>query len=622
MKPSWKECLEGLSESSRIQIAVNRKEADSSVEGLADQSRLQQGIGSWSSLERNLLEDLVFRFGHQTIREGGPLWNSLPFSNVRRRLGMTLLRQKGVCFLLKEAWGERVYFCPEEVQKAFLSTLFNEKEENSGEIKILQQEETGSGIWNQLFHLLVMVEQEKISLTQKGKLSNPWIQKLDAELGIEGMPLQGSPWCDSEHSPGLSLLLDVAFTLGLLRKEQGFIVPVNENVKNWLRTPWSALMETLYRFIKNRLLEKKPELASLWMLLELRGRGETGSLRTVVTDWKEKAGNHQKVGRLTEELFHNWLRPLAAMGWLEAGETEEGPIWCWMPWTPPIGDLPSLQGYVKPDCEVLLPGFYPLSKRWLLAQYADWKGGDQLLIYSLSQSSVQRGRKAGLTSEEMLVHLKEIASGPLPETVIENVKTWGEVSTITLRQVWLASISGTPLTDLQVRNPHCECTESGALIIEKSALEEMKELLEAQGYRVNWEEEEQRAWWEDVDKRDTFQKDSWPPKTGKDPKVMDQIPDLKDSVPGFHHLPRMWTSGMRSYHPSTLEGLIRKAAELELDLKWESVSGERREFTPVCIFHRGEAVMTEGWNKKREKVQLPLQDIHRIQVATPWEENG
>jgi len=65
-------------------------------------------------------------------------------------------------------------------------------------------------------------------------------------------------------------------------------------------------------------------------------------------------------------------------------------------------------------------------------------------------------------------------------------------------------------------------------------------------------------------------------------------------VPGARNLPRMWTSGIRSYHPATFQEMVRQAIQMRLDLRVKGADGTIRQLTPRRLEHRGERGRSKG----------------------------
>src|SRR5690606_12665189 len=98
--------------------------------------------------------------------------------------------------------------------------------------------------------------------------------------------------------------------------------------------------------------------------------------------------------------------------------------------------------------------------------------------------------------------------------------------------------------------------------------------------------------------------------------VENRYPDLTEAVPGVRDLPRMWTSGIRSYHPATVQDMVRKAIQLRLELRIKEKDGTVRRLTPRQLENRAGAWTMEGENGGR-RVRIELDRIRGLQIRLP-----
>jgi hypothetical protein len=98
--------------------------------------------------------------------------------------------------------------------------------------------------------------------------------------------------------------------------------------------------------------------------------------------------------------------------------------------------------------------------------------------------------------------------------------------------------------------------------------------------------------------------------------VENRYPDLTEAVPGARNLPRMWTSGIRSYHPATVQDMVRKAIQLRLELRVKEKDGTVRQLTPRQLENREGAWTMEGEDGGR-RVRIELSRIGGLQIRLP-----
>ncbi len=154
-------------------------------------------------------------------------------------------------------------------------------------------------------------------------------------------------------------------------------------------------------------------------------------------------------------------------------------------------------GYVKADFEVFVPAYYPLDQRWMLAQFADYAGGEQMHVYLLSAKSVARGKERGMKEQEMVSVLERLSLTPLPQNVTERILQWGHRhQNIFFREVvvmegeadaeWVAH---------SVVEKHAEKIGPTRFLVEKNKVEKLATALQNKGYKVSWLDKEEDPIW-------------------------------------------------------------------------------------------------------------------------------
>ena len=151
---------------------------------------------------------------------------------------------------------------------------------------------------------------------------------------------------------------------------------------------------------------------------------------------------------------------------------------------------------------------------------------------------------------------------------------------------------------------------SRVLIADQSREKELRDRLKKMGYPPRSEEVTPQA--TGADPAEEGEGDAVP----EDFVVENRYPDLTEAVPGARNLPRMWTSGIRSYHPATVQDMVRKAIQLRLELRVQEKNGTVRQLTPRQLENRAGAWTMEGENGGR-RVRIELDRIRGLQIRLP-----
>lgn len=272
---------------------------------------------------------------------------------------------------------------------------------------------------------------------------------------------------------------------------------------------------------------------------------------------------------------------------------------------------------VQPDFDVLIPPFFPLDRLWELARFADYAGGDHYFVYRICEGSVERARERGMTEKEMMDLLERLTGGGVPANVAVGIHEWcRRVGRIVLRRVLLVEGDDEELIGELARIPELkemilERIGRRMLIADEGREEELRDRLKQLGFPPRYEGEKSRR------------PGAGSPAEGGGVKpepeeytVENRYPDAAEAVPGVRHLPRMWTSGIRSYHPATMQDMVRKAIQLRLDLRVKEKDGTVRQFIPRQLENREGAWLVEGEEGGR-RVRIELSRIGGLQIRLP-----
>ena len=85
-----------------------------------------------------------------------------------------------------------------------------------------------------------------------------------------------------------------------------------------------------------------------------------------------------------------------------------------------VGGSRRNAGLCRSDAEVYVPFHFPWEKRHELSLWADFMGGDYMLVYEINERSLVRGLQYGRTVDKILEKL-EAWAGEVPSSVTERL---------------------------------------------------------------------------------------------------------------------------------------------------------------------------------------------------------
>lgn len=610
MKPSLSACVKGLSQEVCKQVAdVYRCDADPDrlTDAILQNLKAGEFMQRAHPWELTLMEFLCFHWGDRGVPEER-LTELIPLPPSRSRIAIVLLRRKGLLFRLRQHPLGWVFWCPRDVRRSFLEARVP-LPPLPGERRA-EASQGFRGLWDPLFHFAVLLEGNGLTLTREGTVPRREERKLDAELELEEKRLTHSRWGEGAGSPALRMVSDFLQGLGILKEEGRQWKIQRDSFRRWLQRSWPERIAELFRLTEELLLKDRPDWDGLWWWME-RHLTDWVSAEELCLGWSAQVGQVPRPG-FVKEVEERWLHPLAVMGWVEE-RTDGREHWRWASWSRSGAEVPVMNGYVKPDLEVLLPPFTPLTHRFLLAQFADCMGGETLSSYMLNPDSVRRGARRGLSAERMLDTLREISGGPVPDSVVENIRLWAKENRPLLRKGWVLQF---PAEDRGERgmgelDPGLESLAEGVFFLPDALVGSIrKQLVEAGRPPL---EPEETHWWTS---------DSSPSEPAEEveaaARVESRFPSLEEAIPGFNRLPKVWTAGLRSYHPGTLRNLLRQATEMKLDLLIRSGENSPLRLTPLRMFQKEGYWHVTGRDEEGCSRNYTLEDLREVQILPPW----
>lgn len=98
--------------------------------------------------------------------------------------------------------------------------------------------------------------------------------------------------------------------------------------------------------------------------------------------------------------------------------------------------------------------------------------------------------------------------------------------------------------------------------------------------------------------------------------IENTFPAQDEAMPQLATLPKMWTQHFQSYHPQSLRDLLKRAAELQLEVEIQLTDQERLHGLPVEVkLDMGYWVVSiSGPHGKRS---YRLDDLGRVRIVVP-----
>lgn len=548
----------------------------------------------------------------------------LPLLPVPFRFAFTRLRQRGFLFSGRLSSGETVVVLPSDIREAWLAATFTDKCPSPDDTEVTRS--ARPGILHDLFHFLTIIDHGDMEWTGQGNVHKRSLQKVNSEIEMADEAFDEADWLlgNQTNFRGFDVVFTLAQRSGFIVEEQGQPPRLNRDcLQEWLKHSVEEATRTLYALVRAELLRKYPRKAAvLWWMEQQSG---WVALRDMGLLWMAQMGETSRDWEAFMEWWKTtWLEPLHALGWIDWGEGVSGTAWRWSVFSPYAESLQDkgkenlpATSYVQPNFEWLLPLYFPLDRRWQAAQFADLLRTDHMCTYDINPNSIKRAIKKGWTADEMIHFLKEHSVTPIPQNVDVSIREWArDKKKIHLERVAILTCEDTRLAQRLMNCPDFQEALKRKLgeknfLIEERAAKRIAVSLVKSGYHL-------------IDADGITAQDVFHSRKGhrhdRDVplRVSDDYPQLEESVPALLHLPKLWTSHMRRYHPSTLRQLIQRAVDMQLELEWSSQSAEERViFRPTRLFTAAGGWRMEGVDARKKRRQIPLTSIGRVRIRMP-----
>ncbi|MBH8585922.1 MULTISPECIES: helicase-associated domain-containing protein [unclassified Thermoactinomyces] len=511
---------------------------------------------------------------------------NLPLSKVEYQHLLDAACRRGWIYCLRNRHMERMYYVPWEIRVAWARSIsVAQSLRPLDEERVIPVQSNPLKASQAFFHFLTSLSHEPWLLNRTGHLSKKDLKKMDVELDLDDVHASWPGWS--------GFLLETARLLGLVTETKKHVAVHQTRWKSWLSTPWPKSVGQLYDAVRHVLLKDHPELDGFCLILEQLPAGTWWGLeqfwRRLKTEVPLKMP-FQFIKRLQE----GFITPMACMGWLESGRTEKGETcFRWMSYPPrewvDPGEMPV---YVDPAPEVYVPFHFPWEKRHELSLWADFMGGDYMLVYEINERSLVRGLQYGRTVDKILEKL-EAWAGEVPSSVTERLLDLKKrIGAVTL-STW---------TCLKIEND--DGAKDWPVRLEEAGWEVKK--LNGSEYFIKETPGKVRAWLKQQNREAIMEKKEWSGKAENLETDFEGIRDCRVEVPKPEPvpLPKAWFSGLRPYGINMAREMVRQSISHGLPLFMEH-QGRKMEVYPEHLrYENGKWMMEALVGTERKNIHL------------------
>lgn len=626
------QCLQMLSETTKQAIVteqnyrfgqISEPELENRISSLAF---LASAWNRFSDLEKRVIRLFLLQAAQGFL--GKKQWDRLARrEHVHLSHGLTQLRRLGIIYTVRKLWSEIGYIMPQELRENFMSLLLESAETedknalvHTGKQTLSYYIPTGRGIQLDVFALLLFLRDFDLPFTQKRTIHRRFLQKLTPLFSLLPEHVAGmAEWLGKdEENPQVSIVLDLAMRLQIVRAEEKSLRLAHAEVAAWLEQPEAARRESILQLLQQFYLPPQPwyeafafamkqHQGEMWLSVDLLLQ----KLQRAGYDLPENAGN---------AIARRWLHPLLGFGWIQLGYGEEQRLY-WR-WNPLLQQSAADGWYIEPTGDVILPPLVPLAQIWEISKFGRISFSGDLLRCELEADKVKAYVGNGGSEQHILAALKERCMHPLPESVTELVRKWAEGA----RQIRLERV-----VRVRTANPRllAELREMPSLqpfltqvisdtdfLISVEQESALAELLRQYGFEPQtWKAEEADS---------ARQRENAPDGTGlfatqrpwEGYQVENVFPDRYESMPQVMMIPKMWTQHYQTYHPQTLRDLFKRAQELYIEVRVQDQHGTEWQGIPQKV-----EVEMGYWyvtlEAGRKKLKCRLEDINKVKIVLP-----
>jgi hypothetical protein len=221
----------------------------------------------------------------------------------------------------------------------------------------------------------------------------------------------------------------------------------------------------------------------------------TGQYLTGFEHWDQVEG--ALVVHLVTKLLH-WLGG-TSLGYDAEGDlcafliTPWGAAFLGLPGEMPAEATPSPM-VVQPDFTIIAPASGSLYDRFQLERVAAWQSSGDSYVYRITQDSLNRGLRQGITIEMVLAFLKRVSDGKVPPNVVSALRNWDKRrGQVRLRKTLLLQVESEltmeELSTLPQTRPYLrEIISPKAAIVAEEDWPKLLDKLRKLGYEISNEE--------------------------------------------------------------------------------------------------------------------------------------
>lgn len=537
-------------------------------------------------------------------------------SGAELRIGLIGLRQQGVVFTFRKAWGEHVYTLALDqlgywVKEALPGLDPNVEGLNDISSKV-ESESSGRELAFEVLYLLSYIAKNELQLTQKGIPHKKQLMKLEEGLSLN-QPLLARLKMKYSHqdvySPGLALVMDAAMRLGLIeQEEQGFKL-IKDKLGSWLSKPLGLQQQELYR-----LWTEIYTPLEVWQQLALAGMESLPERSwfpvSALMVWLSNYHQLPTAVSLEEAGVVWWeqgIEIFAEMGWVEVGHHSKwGNIFRWKLPVHEYGfeqeqvAIHSLKHdgfFVQPDFEIIVPPDIPFTVRWELECFCEIVRNDQVMVYLLTKDSVYRAYETGRDQEDLLQFLRQHAKFGVPDNVVMTIEQWsgqyGKVyfSETTLLRCLDEHIAKQVSSDPKLQSICISRIGTKDFIVASDKRRECMILLKKLGIHLKMQPESEDAqsypkfaFHETLILQEHVRSKGmvYTNTTVQYYDMEKEFPEKEDAFPKLREIPAIWMKENRIYHASTKREMMERAIQLQTFVKLRA-NGVEWAFIPTAI---------------------------------------
>ncbi|MFS1513304.1 helicase-associated domain-containing protein [Chengkuizengella sp. SCS-71B] len=558
-------------------------------------------------IERHTLSWLIKNVGYEPFE-----WKHIislmedQLSKAELKVGLTLLRQKGIVFTFRKTWGEQIYVIPKDAFHSWVNVLLPQiKKVNCfSDEEVESQDRIGRGLIFDLFHLIIYIGKNEVLLTQNRMIKKRQLQKMCNLIDINEEDLQyiDLKYIGQDVYPKTFVLVyDLLLRLQLVEQKSKHVELNRDKVHGWLLQNSQQMNKTLYEVWHQICMPDQVWLQLIWAKMETIPYDVWYPIQELV-NWVEHSELMLCYDLENKNCFNqllNWMKVFVGFGWIQLGKTDNNEmVFRWkinLNSTDESLNLDEIEFYIQADFEIIVPPNVPFHILWELESMSEMVYSDTIMRYALTKKTIKNAVQNGRSTADIFQFLNKHSKYGLPDNVKKSVEDWSEhVGKIVFQEVLLLRCADESTVKQLSANPLFQpyiMTKIGDrnFIIQKSKLKELMKKLEDNGYsplfsaQQGIEKEKVQFPYFNKTSNDSYILEDSKGTNGlvNSNKTMiyyemeQNFPNVKDIYPSLDEIPAIWLKQYRAYHPSTEKEIIQKAIESHVYLKIRKNKVER-----------------------------------------------